>query len=375
MDASPGNGRMALKGKHALVLVCWSLTVDVCRADFISIDTTNMAGSPAPTSTPGKPRAKAMKTADEQALSDWFRMIPRSGEARALTRPRLKVFFQTSERLIALSNPAITHQAIQDLASEGGLLRIAELSQTDASALKQDVQVQTMDTLFMPFFRTITHKDVLSSLMLEKAVGDIYVFLYGIAGRRALALFGSLAAVLQASLDTGIDSMASSSASTILTALLQVLECNQTASLQVGFHAIVDTLQSCLDTAGPSSQKGTLTEQAASQQMAKVRRYLNYGATLQPIQTPAIAYLNQAAAFEMAVDGPGSLSNAGPRHDNDFVDIKDIKILPTAQEIRSLRSEHLPLKDPSRWHVQGIDGLLGTYLSSLVRVYTTAVGY
>lgn len=26
MDASPGNGRMALKGKHALVIVCWSLT-------------------------------------------------------------------------------------------------------------------------------------------------------------------------------------------------------------------------------------------------------------------------------------------------------------------------------------------------------------
>ena len=32
-------------------------------------------------------------------------------------------------------------------------------------------------------------------------------------------------------------------------------------------------------------------------------------------------------------DGPGSLSSAGARHDNDFESIKDIKILPTTDEV------------------------------------------
>ena len=37
---------------------------------------------------------------------------------------------------------------------------------------------------------------------------------------------------------------------------------------------------------------------------------------------------------------------------------KDVKILPTAQEIMSERAEYLPTKDPTRWHIQGIHGLL-----------------
>src|SRR5438034_9024762 len=43
-------------------------------------------------------------------------------------------------------------------------------------------------------------------------------------------------------------------------------------------------------------------------------------------------------------DGPGNLSAAGARHDNDFVDIRDIRILPTADEILSRRAPYMPFK-------------------------------
>lgn len=43
-------------------------------------------------------------------------------------------------------------------------------------------------------------------------------------------------------------------------------------------------------------------------------------------------------------DGPGELSIHGPRHDNDYVDIKDISILPTTDEILCRRSPYMPKK-------------------------------
>lgn len=44
-------------------------------------------------------------------------------------------------------------------------------------------------------------------------------------------------------------------------------------------------------------------------------------------------------------DGPGYLSSAGARHQNDHVDIRNINILPTADEILCPRSPYVPKKD------------------------------
>lgn len=44
-------------------------------------------------------------------------------------------------------------------------------------------------------------------------------------------------------------------------------------------------------------------------------------------------------------DGPGRLSINGPRHDNDHVNIRNIRILPTADEILAHRPPYMPFKD------------------------------
>jgi hypothetical protein len=49
-------------------------------------------------------------------------------------------------------------------------------------------------------------------------------------------------------------------------------------------------------------------------------------------------------------DGPGDLSRLGPRHDNDHISIKDIRILPTTDEILSMRSPYMPRNDPYAHH-------------------------
>lgn len=49
-------------------------------------------------------------------------------------------------------------------------------------------------------------------------------------------------------------------------------------------------------------------------------------------------------------DGPGVFSNHGSRHDNDYVDIQDIEILPTTDEILSTRVPYMPRKDENANH-------------------------
>ena len=55
---------------------------------------------------------------------------------------------------------------------------------------------------------------------------------------------------------------------------------------------------------------------------------------------------------EFEIDGPGHISGDGPRHDNDHANIAHIKVLPTTDEILSLRRPYMPLKDYAS-HVAG----------------------
>ncbi len=62
----------------------------------------------------------------------------------------------------------------------------------------------------------------------------------------------------------------------------------------------------------------------------------------------ALRSVSKSDCFDQ--DGPGHLSKRGARHDNDFVRIKDIQILPTTDEVLSLRPPYVPFKDPNTTH-------------------------
>jgi hypothetical protein len=54
--------------------------------------------------------------------------------------------------------------------------------------------------------------------------------------------------------------------------------------------------------------------------------------------------------LEIILDFPGRLSRSGPRHDNDSDILREIRILPTKNEILSSRPEYLPINDHSAPH-------------------------
>lgn len=66
-------------------------------------------------------------------------------------------------------------------------------------------------------------------------------------------------------------------------------------------------------------------------------------------------------------DGPGSISSAGVRHDNDFVNISDIRILPTTDEILCLRRPYMPYKNFNKPHFlqRGPERLIDTLFRQL----------
>lgn len=68
---------------------------------------------------------------------------------------------------------------------------------------------------------------------------------------------------------------------------------------------------------------------------------------------------------DLESDGPGHFSAFGPRHDNDHVNIQDIQILPTADEILSLRRPYMPEKDRYSHVDNGVARLADTHFRHL----------
>ena len=85
-------------------------------------------------------------------------------------------------------------------------------------------------------------------------------------------------------------------------------------------------------------------------------------ATIPVVRGSLTNYLSLAprvAPFGVSVfddDGPGSLSVAGPRHDNDHVEVQNIHILPTTDEV----SPHLGVYPKTAYQENLVDTLLTT---------------
>ena len=313
----------------------------------------------------GKPKQarkpKHEPTEDEKAFKSWQRQIPGVNARTNLGCRKLSIFIQSALNLVLKEDAGVRQSVIRELASEGGLFRVSEL--IDCGDLEHDLEegFRAFEERQLPFLRIITHIDVLSSLVLQKSLGDIYVFLHGVRGRRAVKWFNDLTGILQAKARTMQITETSNDtyswAAIILTALSQLLDVSQSASVNQDLHPVVDTLQGLLNGAS-STLSGTLLEQTATQQMIKVRRHLNYGANLETFAPKTVERPRGDAAFEHQIDGPGHISQHGARHDNDKAFIMDIKILPTWQEIVSERAEYLPTRNYRKWHRPGVHGLL-----------------
>ena len=283
-------------------------------------------------------------------------MVPESALPGRPLGQKLPHFFRLAWRLVSEGQPGTRQQVITKVASEGGLHRVKELTDTRFENISDGQQIAVLKEAMIPFFQAISHEDVLSSLLLETAVDTIYNFLFGPSGRRAIRLFTYVAPILRAIKSSSESNVVFAYVEASLAVLQKIVDLNGTALILAEFHPLLQTMSDCLGE--DITLADNLSMHRSRQCLSKIQRRLDLGSAMSPAQMVSKNITDPLVTFEIHQDMPGSLSMEGPRHDNDHKDIIDIQIMPTTQEVQSHRLEYLPFRDPGAWHLPGIKGLL-----------------
>ncbi|KAL0261608.1 hypothetical protein SLS55_003038 [Diplodia seriata] len=300
----------------------------------------------------------------EVEFRNWRFMIPKEGNLPELLGPQLSTFFQKGAELVAC-DPGIRQDVISRLASPGGLARVRELVELDFSSLNDRVKLRRFLTYHMHFFQIITHPDVLSSIILEQPLGSLFTFLYGINGQRTIRLFSSITDLL-----SNVAGDATPTGSLSMTDVFQltfqvfakIIDINGGAQINPDIANLAEVFSSLLDQLVEEHGEAACEKPRAS--LIRIQQRMGIGQAIPHLANKPNPPVKQIS-FGIPIDHPGHLSSNGPRHDNDHGDIREIEVLPTWQEVKSLRPEYLPVKDPATWHKSGVQGLLDRHFRLL----------
>ena len=254
--------------------------------------------------------------------------------------------------LVSKEHTETRQQIIKKLATEEGLAMIKALVDEQTDGVELETRLRKYKDRTLPFFQTISHPDILSSLILETPLDTICTFLFGPNGRRAIKLFKATTSTLGALArdERAKDEELTSIAVTASLAVLErIVDLNQGAQVIADFTSIVNDLSA------------TIPEQflqVGSRSLGRIRQRLGVVVAMPLSGDRPPEQKSHRPVFEVGPDLPGALSELGPRHDNDHADIFNIKILPTTDEIHSPRLEYLPPSDPTKQHLPGLAGLL-----------------
>ncbi|KAI9791621.1 MAG: hypothetical protein M1816_003707 [Peltula sp. TS41687] len=320
------------------------------------------------------PEERRKEAESEIAIKNWRYLLGRSSGSSMFARPsirklsgiELSSFFETASHLVSTGESGIRHEIVTSLSSEEGLHRVEELTSVSLDTLPAEVKISAFRRLFLPFLTVITDKYVLSSLLLENSVGTIYNFLFGSNGSRAIRVFRSLGAILVAIDDDAAlrEELLPRSLSSVLSALTEVIDRNQTAYITVGLQDVASTMATWM-VEGDINNVGDIRIQAAYRSLQRIKARLGLGAAMPSWQPELNDRPQITTSFQLEQGLPGIIAGGGPRHDNDHADISRIRILPTADEINSNFLEYLPVNDPQKLHKQGIQGLLDRHFRLL----------
>ena len=285
-------------------------------------------------------------------------MLPRTGSF-SFFEPRdvdTRVFFSLGWKLVNTEGDSAAQYVVTELATERGLRMVKAILDRFEACPHVSESRQRFLEMVVPLFQILTHPNVQLSLLLETPLHIILNWLFGPHGQRLTVIFRYAARTLVQlqSEDSGsttkrfLEALAAT-----LSLLYAICELHHTAQVLEDLPPILETLANCVPA-------GDLYH-GARQTLTKIRRRLGLGAdiSIAPIQSAVLANTpSTRAKFKFRYELPGNLSEQGPRHDNDHANIKNIKILPTAEEIHSSRQEYLPSNDPAESHLPGLEGLL-----------------
>ena len=140
----------------------------------------------------------------------------------------IKKFFQIGWNLIESEDTGIRQYVIIKLGAETGLIIIKTLTDIIDASQKDETTVSIFKDKTLPFYKIISHPDMLFSLILETPIDTIYTFLFSPSGRRGLSVFRSIVTalsrmILRRSLsDEEVSTVAISSSLGVLNRLIEI---------------------------------------------------------------------------------------------------------------------------------------------------------
>lgn len=269
------------------------------------------------------------------------------------------IFALGLEILDNAQDAGLKQEVISTLASEEGLSCICYLAATRiplAMTGSTAAKLELWETEVCPLLRLVVHNTVVNSTLLEEKVATIHSFLIGVGASRMAAWFDLAVELAESALESSTVSRIGL-AELSLQVLSILLDCGTTHIVNDSFGRYAERLSIAIADIEPSRPEDEFCKMQAVQYSNFIDRRLKVGQSIPGLNSTSASAV-QLSAFQLQRDLPGHLSADGPRHDNDHADIAKICILPTPNEIRSTRSEYLPIADPSTWHHPGIRGRL-----------------
>ncbi|KAI0881097.1 uncharacterized protein GGS22DRAFT_75682 [Annulohypoxylon maeteangense] len=252
-----------------------------------------------------------------------------------------------------------SQETVKLMAQEAGLDFIKNLIDRQIpEARDEPTKARLWLNQIRPMFLVLTHPRVVDSNVLEQQVATIYNFIQGIGSRRMKTLFDFVLGLLESCstmLVAEEDADGLSACELSLSILAAIVDCNTSNIVNDIFNQIIEQFGNRVR--ATSDSPDNFSKLQAEKYLQYLERRLGVGGALDEAETGHQVSVTRAE-FIMRKDMPGQLSADGPRHDNDHDDFRKIKILPTYEEITSIRNEYLPTTDSALFHRPGIHGRL-----------------
>ncbi|ETN42088.1 uncharacterized protein HMPREF1541_04027 [Cyphellophora europaea CBS 101466] len=312
---------------------------------------THAAGPIAKTNhAPQPPRAFDVPNADYKTLATWLGLV-QNDPSLTLPDSALDSWIASAYALVNTPHIETKQRVVKHLSTPVGSNQIRHL--TASAALPEDLgQCHSfLRNRAAPLVKLLSHPDIIHSALLEDAIASIHTVLYGRDGTRGVQFFQSVLAAfgtIEKPDESDIEEM--TACVLVLDSLIEVIG---TAKIDRNLVPVIEAFSALI---AATDSPRTTARLNAEKALQHIEALMGIG---QSIPEPSNrTTLTTMATFELAVDGPGSLHPGGPRHDNDHEHINQIEILPTRGELKSLHSDYLPVIDPEKLHVPGLEGLI-----------------
>jgi hypothetical protein len=203
--------------------------------------------------------------------------------------------------------------------------------------------------LAQPFLLVITHPALLDCLSVDTFVGNLYNYISGSNGTRAIPFFKRLSTNLveaqRASWSRITATNVEGTLSAMSTAICQVLRREQRATFHDELPDLVDSLENITEITG--IDKSSTAYQLIIRRIAELRAMIARAKGLLSEEEPQQSGISTTVGTSTY---PREIIIPRDRHDNDKMDITKIKLLPTEDEIRSNHMEFLPSTDLDQPH-------------------------